>query len=82
MPPSELAQPVILEDARMPKVSPQPDTTAPIESVVATTRVGQFKARLPRIGEYVGGILRGQGANRLMAVSNSIARKMIVNHFL
>lgn len=62
MPPSELAQPVSLEDVRMPKVSPQPDTTAPIESAVATTRVGQFKARLPMIGEYVGGILRGQGA--------------------
>ncbi len=62
MPQSELAQPVILEDACMPKVSPQPDTTALGESVVATTRVGQFKARLPIIGSFLGSSLKSQGA--------------------
>ena len=46
----------------MPKVSPQPDTTTPAESVVATTRVGQFKARLPIIGSLLGNSLKSQGA--------------------
>lgn len=46
----------------MPKVSPQPDTTASTESIAATTHRRQFKAHLPRIGEFLGNALRGQGA--------------------
>src|SRR5437868_1575662 len=42
----------------MPKVSPQPDTEVPAKSTIATTRAGQIRAHLPRIGD----ILRQQGA--------------------
>ena len=46
----------------MTKVSPQPDTSTPVESVVATTRAGQIKAHLPQIGNKIGDVLRQQGA--------------------
>ncbi|MBV9229096.1 MAG: ABC transporter permease [Chloroflexi bacterium] len=42
----------------MPTVSPQPDTRDLAESTVVTTRVGQIKARLPQISNF----LRQQGA--------------------
>jgi len=46
----------------MSKVSPQPDTSTPVESVVATTRAGQIKAHLPQIGNKISDVLRQQGA--------------------
>ncbi len=46
----------------MTKVSPQPDTSTPVESVVATTRAGQIKAHLPQIGNKISDVLRQQGA--------------------
>lgn len=46
----------------MPKVSQQPAIRDLAESPVATTRVGQIKARLPQAGLFAGNFLRQQGA--------------------
>lgn len=46
----------------MPTVSPQPDTGALAESTVASSRVGQIKARLPWINSLASNFFRQQGA--------------------
>jgi ribose/xylose/arabinose/galactoside ABC-type transport system permease subunit len=46
----------------MSKVSPQPDTTTPAESTLASTRADQLKARLPHIGQQVRDVVQQQGA--------------------